>query len=182
MKVVDNFLPSIEFDMLQQTLLSQNFDWYFNDGVVGPSDEQYQFVHQFYKQTTQDDIGGPTSKYANIFIPVLGTLRSTGLVRIKANLNPKTPEHEYGGFHTDFESDHASTAVYYINTNNGWTEFEDGTKVESVENRMVIFDCHMKHTGVTCTDEKRRVVVNFNYYSTWSDPNGEMPEGYRRYI
>jgi hypothetical protein len=28
---------------------------------------------------------------------------------------------------------------------------------------MVIFDSNIKHAGITCTDEKRRVVVNFNY-------------------
>jgi hypothetical protein len=53
--------------------------------------------------------------------------------------------------------------VYYINTNNGWTEFKKGGKVKSVENRMLIFDSSLEHMGVTCTDQKSRVVINFNY-------------------
>ena len=30
--------------------------------------------------------------------------------------------------------------------------------------RMVIFPANIKHTGTTCSDEKRRVVINFNFY------------------
>ena len=55
------------------------------------------------------------------------------------------------------------TAIFYINTNNGYTLFEDGTKVESVENRICIFPYYMKHTGTTCTDKNQRVVININY-------------------
>ena len=51
-----------------------------------------------------------------------------------------------------------------MNTNNGYTKFENGTKVESVANRMLTFSANMKHTGTSCTDEKRRIVINFNYY------------------
>ena len=39
-------------------------------------------------------------------------------------------------------------------------------KVESIENRFVTFPSHLHHTGTTCTDQKRRVVINFNYYES----------------
>ena len=41
---------------------------------------------------------------------------------------------------------------------------EDGTKVESIANRMVTFPSNMKHKGTSCTDERTRVVINFNYF------------------
>ena len=37
-------------------------------------------------------------------------------------------------------------------------------KVFSKENRAVIFDGHQKHCGIDCTDQKIRVVINFNYF------------------
>ena len=49
-------------------------------------------------------------------------------------------------------------------TNNGYTLFEDGTKVDSVANRMVLFEGNRLHTGATQTDERFRYVVNFNYW------------------
>ena len=82
--------------------------------------------------------------------------------RVKSNLNPRTHKHIKRNFHTDTRYKH-KTSILYINTNNGWTEFEDGSKVNSVANRMVIFDSLIRHTGVTCTDEKVRVLINFNY-------------------
>ena len=39
------------------------------------------------------------------------------------------------------------TSVLYMNTNNGYTKFETGEKVESVENRLVTFPNSLKHTG-----------------------------------
>ena len=50
-----------------------------------------------------------------------------------------------------------------MNTNNGYTEFEDGTVVKSIENRMVVFPANMKHRGTSCTNKKVRVIINFNY-------------------
>ena len=59
-----------------------------------------------------------------------------------------------------------TTSILYINTNNGWTVIKGYGKVESVANRMVIFDSNLQHSGVTCTDKNRRVVINFNYVPT----------------
>ena len=55
------------------------------------------------------------------------------------------------------------TSIFYINTNNGWTEFANGDRVKCVENRLVTFDSNLKHQGVTCTDKKRKIVINLNY-------------------
>ena len=80
--------------------------------------------------------------------------------------------------HVDYPN--MKTAAFYINTNNGYTKFrrewgdwavvngypEDPDHeriVESRSNRMVIFDSNLEHSGYTCTDEKVRVLVNFNY-------------------
>ena len=54
--------------------------------------------------------------------------------------------------------------IFYLNTNNGYTEFEDGSKVESVANRFVSFTGDLIHRGVSQTDTKARVVINLNYF------------------
>ena len=91
------------------------------------------------------------------------------LIRIKANLNPRLTEPFYSNFHTDIlgldvEDFIFTTAIFYINTNNGYTEFEDGTIVESVANRLVTFGSNIQHRGVTQTDEQTRILINFNYF------------------
>ena len=70
-------------------------------------------------------------------------------------------------FHNDIkekDTDYpGQTAIFYVNTNDGYTEFEDSTRVESVANKIVIFDSKLKHRGTTCTNQKTRVVINLNY-------------------
>ena len=56
------------------------------------------------------------------------------------------------------------TGIYYVNSNDGYTEFKDGTKVESVANRVVAFPCTVPHAGTTCTDASVRTVINFNFH------------------
>ena len=97
-------------------------------------------------------------------------IKAVSLWRIKANLLTRTPNIVENSFHVDMTKlpeeklKQWTTAIFYVNTNNGYTEFEDGTKVESVANRMVTFPANLKHRGTSCTDEKTRVVINFNYF------------------
>ena len=53
--------------------------------------------------------------------------------------------------------------VYYNNSNNGYTLFENGTIINSIRNRIVIFDSNLRHCGTTCTDQKNRIVLNLNF-------------------
>ena len=43
-------------------------------------------------------------------------------------------------------------------------KFKDGTIVNSEENKIVIFNNNILHTGSTCTDEPYRFVINFNFF------------------
>ena len=166
MEVIDNFLPAYHFRQISNMILGVEFPWYFNDSAVRHGDDSgYQFVHTLYNVSR----GGIISQSYPLFDMVQQKLGVKRLDRIKMNLNPKTVFHRKSGFHTDQRKSaesvpqHQQTAVFYINTNNGWTEFKKGGRVKSVANRIVIFDSNLEHTGVTCTDEKRRVIVNFNY-------------------
>ena len=56
------------------------------------------------------------------------------------------------------------TAIFYINSNDGYTEFEDGTIVNSIQNRILIFPGNLKHRGASPTDVKSRALLNINYF------------------
>jgi len=69
-----------------------------------------------------------------------------------------------GSYHRDQEYK-AKAAIYYLNTNNGYTQFKEGKeKVHSVKNRMAFFDTGAYHLGTNSTDCKNRLVLNFNYF------------------
>ena len=168
MEVIDNFLSEYQFGQISNVIFSKEFTWHFHDGIVVRNhghDGQCQFTHA----TFDISHGGILTNYYSLFDIVQQKLRVSRLDRIKSNLNPKTVFHRKGGYHTDQRHPregyplHQKTAVLYLNTSNGWTEFKKGGKVKSVANRIVIFDSNTEHTGVTCTNDKRRVIVNFNY-------------------
>ena len=158
-KIQDNFLPKEVFDSIKNTMIGVNFDWYYSNAITDEKldRKEFQFVHMFYH------CGKPRASYV-VIEPLIQKIMPFCLVRAKANLLTVTKEIVTYDFHKDFLRDNLTTAVFYINTCNGYTLFKDGTKVQSVENRLVSFDSGLEHTGTSCTDENIRVVINLNYF------------------
>jgi hypothetical protein len=163
-EVVDNFLDEETFSTIRSTFLSPEFPWNYNptkvaDGYDEDNPYNYQFNHLFYKN------GDPLSKYCSIIEPLFEKLGDNGKGRTKANLTTRTPKIMEFSMHTDYKNymQDMRTAVFYLNTNNGYTRFQDGPTVESVENRLIHFDSRIMHTGSTHTDGKIRVVLNLNF-------------------
>ena len=156
-EVIDNFLPQSEFEFLQTEMLSDRIPWYYNDfEIVDTDTRHYQYTHTLYNE-------GYESGAFTLMDPLIKKLKVSKLLRIKANSNPKTLFRRKKGFHVDPWRD-CKTAVFHLNNNNGGTKFKGGKFYRGVANRMIIFDSEHVHTGVSCTDQKRRVVLNFNYH------------------
>ena len=153
MKIVDNFLNEIEFSNIRSLIMSTNFPWFFGTVVTGS--KYTQFTHCFYQYDQ------PTHFYPQISF-IREKLNVTSLVRIKANLNIKTNSIEEHDYHIDYPD--MKTAIFYLNTCDGYTKFKDGNKIDSIANRLLIFDSNLEHTGTSCTDEPARLVINFNYF------------------
>ena len=161
--VIDNFLEIKSFQNLQNIMLKEIFYWFYSDAIDHSDEEgdKFQFTHIFYNPSN-----GVNSQYYGILSDILNKIKPKEIFRIKANLLTKTSEIEVNSFHNDMGDLGISpwtTSIFYMNTNNGYTEFQNGTIVESKENRMVVFPVEMKHRGTSCTDKKIRVVINFNY-------------------
>jgi hypothetical protein len=164
-KIEDDFLPKREFERIAHLLLySGDFSWYIQDD---PSMKgMYHFTHMFYIDMA------PNSEYFKEVKPILQKLNSFTFFRIKADLLMKTSNHIESTPHSDLSAvlsneKHLAqwtTSIFYLNTNNGCTKFEDGTEVESIANRMISFPANMLHTGTTCTNEAVRGLININHF------------------
>ena len=162
-KEYKNFLPNDIFKTLKDTMMGDNFPWYFNDTVVSKADAKkkthFQFTFTFIKDGEEKCWG----EWIDIMKPVLKHIKHKKMNRVKANLlwrDCKITEHS---MHVDQEVENGKTAVLYINTCNGYTKFKNGKKIKSERNKCVEFDSKLKHTGSSCTNKDRRVTLNINY-------------------
>ena len=138
-------------------MMGGEFKWFYSRGRTFSNDESYQMLHMFF----QPEVGS-NSEHLPMWGNFMNKVGAKKCIRIKANLTFKTPTIELHSFHTDY--DDIKTATFYINTNNGYTEFESGVRVSSVANRVCIFDSNLKHRGTSHTEgDDQRIVVNFNY-------------------
>ena len=161
MKIIDNFLSIPDYDKLQQLLLGLDFPWYLKPSIANHKQglDQYQFVHTFF------DISKPSlQNYSNFLSPLLNKLNAKYILRIKANCRPRSTQGVLSPYHVDMQANQ-QTAIFYLNTNNGYTKFQDNgyDDVPSVANRLLTFYGGLKHCGSSCTDSNYRILLNINY-------------------
>ena len=175
-KVEDNILPSSELKKLQD-LMSFDLPWFpsrilttkkhsmhdYIPKMLCSDIENWQFAHIFHNHSF--GFQNQSSPFTESLAGIINRIDIDALIRIKANLNPRTESIVKHGFHIDQRNDNVKASIFYVNSNDGYTEFEDGTRIDSVENRLVTFPSNIPHTGTSCTDSPWRIVVNFNYYS-----------------
>ena len=159
-KIIDDFLPEEEFLNIKNLMESREFTWYFFRYQIFIGDNKGQHVHVFFKH------GQRNSEYLEMWNNFMRKIEATKCYRIKANMTLKSSSQiaDDTEWHIDDQGDALKTAVFYINTNDGYTELESGVRVGSVANRACIFDSTLKHRGVGHTSpDHHRIVVNFNY-------------------
>jgi hypothetical protein len=157
MNIYKNFLPQNEFTILQSFIMSDQMPWYYNDGVISVGDKFFQFTFGFMNK---EQVNCSDERMALIG-PILSKIKYKKLNRVKANLVVRTSKNIEHGMHTDQPK--GKTGIFYINNCNGYTKFEKGEKIYSEENKYIEFNSKIKHSGASCTDEKIRIVINFNY-------------------
>lgn len=160
-KILDDVLPKEEFENIKNFILNPNFPWNLTTVVTNekenlPVTASYYFTHEFWT-------GFHTEQQSQIFAPLLNIMECKAIMRIKGNLYPSTETIIHHDNHIDYEFPHLG-AIFYLNNNNGLTILEDKIEVESIENRLLLFNPSKPHRSTTCSDDKCRINVNFNFF------------------
>jgi hypothetical protein len=156
--VIDNFLDTDYFNHLKHIIMKDSFPWFFQATVAEHErDTDFYFTHLIYDENKIN------SNFYNELAPLINKLNLISLLRIKANLYPNLNKEIINLSHVDSSTSHKG-AILYINTNNGYTILDNSIKINSVENRILLFDPSMPHQSTHCTDEKCRININFNYF------------------
>jgi len=172
-EVIDNFLDKEDFRELSAKALGRYFPWFHYDEIVRRGEKQ---GHTFYSMHMLYDNDRPTFNTSfELMNPVLKKLRElkdercrlSTLIRVKMNSYPNQGTLIEHDMHVDWPSStslNRKACLFSINTCNGYTKLDDGTKVDSVANRALLFDPTIPHCSSTTTNDTRRVNINFNYF------------------
>jgi len=166
-KCEDNYLDTAVFTRIKDVFEGGSIDWRYVGGTshVNNDPEQFYFGHNIYQNHIWSSPKGLE------LVPLIDKIKPMALNRIRVNLMPRTERNIESGFHSDYDQGFPflhkvglwSTSIYYLNDCDGYTKFEDGTIIKSKENRLLTFAGDVKHLGASCTNKKRRLVVNLNY-------------------
>ena len=155
-KIIDNFLGKSHLEQIQMIYLSDQMPWCMNRVNDNNKNNTY-LIHHIHRGHTI------VSKFSNPIMPIVDKINPRALLRIKANLYTRSDNLIIHASHTDYEYEHKA-AIFYVNTNNGFTILNDGTNIKSVANRLLMFEAYKEHQSTNCTDERARVNINFNYF------------------
>jgi hypothetical protein len=165
--IIDKFLSYPDFINLRDLIYyKEDFLYHIHRSVAYDNDVKQNWnwygTHMFYQDMK------PNSKFFSIIDELFTEKMNEKLglhtyYRVKGNFYPWTETLKEHPWHTDYTFPHKG-ALFSLNTCDGYTEFEDGTKVESVENRMLLFNPCIKHRSTTTTNDKGRYNINFNYF------------------
>lgn len=172
-KIIDNFLPEENFKKIYNYIVFNiQFPLTIDNGVgYGPSNKGYneQLENDFrnwyaahISYINDVPISNSYDTIAPILAPAFNQLEFKSLLRVKTNFYPYTHEIFEHCQHIDYGFP-CFAAVFSLNTCNGFTRLSDGTKIDSIANRIVIFDGNTLHNSSTTSDAKGRWNINLNY-------------------
>lgn len=178
-----NFLPTHEFETTFGKLRDSSiFPWYYSKNTayddLRPGENEYNLWDFSFSNTLYID-GAPTSFVGEECTKLLkkicddSNLKLKEIIRIRAGLITRTPEHLVHSAHVDYTFPHY-TALFYISTCNGPTVMynqkypnnivlTEMKKIMPEANKIVVFDGLQYHSSTTPTDVKQRIVINFNF-------------------
>jgi hypothetical protein len=161
-QIIDNFLPNHLFIPLKSEIVNNKyFSWNHISSLNSEqktTDLSMYLIHMVYLK--HEPLSYVWENFFRDVVELLPELKA--LIRIKINFYPVTSTLTEHAVHTDDDFTHKG-AVLSLTTCDGYTKLEDGTKIDSVENRLVIFDAGKPHNSTSTTTPIGRYNINFNY-------------------
>lgn len=160
---------------MYEIMTGVNFPWFLQQSVVFPGDGGTQFTHNLVTENKQTGKKNTSFWITPILSPLLKQLgkfngkaiSDNNVIRAKLNLTHRTHKTIETKPHTDVSkidlNEPSETAILYMNTNNGYTQIVGGEKIESIQNRLLVFPTNTSHFGATNTDIDYRIVLNLVY-------------------
>jgi len=158
-RIIPDFLEQEFYRNMQFICLGDNFTWFLKSGSnVDDLQSDYYLTHIFY----QNNIA--SSNYFDfIQSNLLNFIKINSLISVKSIMLPSNKEVESIEIINEFEFKH-NQAIYFVNTTNGNTVLQDGVKIKSNENSILMIESSQKIYSENCTNKKAKVMILIDYF------------------
>ena len=183
--VYDDFLPHAEYGQLKSYLDGNGgFPWNFSSGIAGPDTAEGNEAFYFSTMIMGTDAGPQREWRTDIdlhpFMFLTSKMNIVSFLRMKTNMYFKS----YSGNidihapHVDYHFNH-NGALFFLTECDATTMLEDGTAVESKQNRMMFFNASRAHSSSAPSNTAYRQTINMNYFS---DPHSHLIQDNHFYV
>ena len=162
-KIIDNVLPESELENSKELINTNGVPFYFNKSLNGNHIKENNMFYMTHLLYNWDNNCPSYSTFFDAYRIILDKLEVKSLIRMKINLYPSTSIRETHPQHYDYSYKHKG-CIFSLNTCDGATILEDGTEIESVANRALLFNPQKPHSSTSTTNVKARLNVNINYF------------------
>ena len=147
-KIIDDFLPQEEFQKIQSYVMNdeRNTSDPTSENHLNSQPIGWEYNSNIVSPSRPDESNNINSSFHN-----------------KCNLYPNSETVYEHDPHQDLPFSHYSV-IFSLNTCDGYTKLNDGTKVYSVANRILLHDASISHLSTTTSDTTARFNINFNYF------------------
>ena len=160
--IIDDFLDRDDFLYLAN--IAREVHYEIGSKIVENSEPNNHIllVHMLYANfAPQTDYFGVFGE--KLFSKFHEEFSIRAIIRSKINCYPQTTDNVVHHWHNDADFSHKG-ALFNLNDCNGATEIMGYGKIESKENRLILFDPSVSHRSYSCTDQKFRFNVIINYF------------------
>jgi len=164
-QIIDNFLEKEFFQKIKNTISNEDFPWRRRSRMTTGKGEECD--HGYFTYCFYNYLKDQSDLYEKIIIPILNKLEAKAVIQARANMNIKQLFlSDFSNYHTDTFTNN-KTAILNLTTCDGGTHLMIENKeifIESVENRMIIFDANILHRSVKHNNCDVRYYINLNYF------------------
>lgn len=167
-EIVDNLIPQKYLKDIQDYFFSPNAPWTFMQSMTYGEKEDPQsfgFGMSICNNGMFDNTYHATL-LKGLLYTILEKSGKDSIFRSRVDMTLYNPNNYKHDVHVDLPMDNITT-IFYMNSSDGNTMIYDNSQnllkeIEPIENRLLIFDGMLPHTGHSPSNHKSRILINTN--------------------
>jgi hypothetical protein len=165
-KIKENFISDSLYKELKNFLYGDKVSWFYREKETDNMNKDFTFGYFTFCWYNNGQPDHPL--FFSQILPILDKLNCKAPIQVRANLTfNRNVTCSGSGWHVDNSYKNSFTSIIYFTTSNATTLLKINDKiisVNSLENRLLLFNSCIEHKVVYGDDTNKRIIMNLNYF------------------